>query len=285
MLIVFLDTGANKIVVGTDTGIKILNFEKVEMLRTMAKNQSIFYVTSVMETNANSIIDTVQSIAPDLNYSRSLPDVSKPDVAPINKTLYLHSTSKGTLNIPELKDVTSKNGDLTDLTFRSIDEAYSVETLKTKFGADVFERYSAFNSLLEKGILEIIDGTTLAKIRKEYTGIISKYDQSLNSILVNTDSKNKARDATVLDSGNGSSAVEVDVSAATSFRKADRNPDYARLGSAKGKKEVDKNIDVSKIASLSEGELLPDFDVDGGVEGGSTLDKLAEKLWLKGRLS
>lgn len=268
-MILFLDIDKYEVHLYTKKGFQIIPFSDIEKISNI--NEPIKYITNFMETDADSIINTIKNIAPDIEYKQSFikntykedatEDGEKEEINIGNEdTSYLHYTKKGTLSIPNLKNI--NNGESVNLTFKGVIDGYSIRFVKELFGEDMFEKYPIFNKFIREGILEIINGKTLDKIRKE-EDIRIKQTEDLDSIIVPDGIK--ASDAANLTKtgvkiGNmkgGAVAEEIEVDSAISF---------------KPKK--------SGSIEMAEESLLPEYNRK---DGETTLESLLNRFSKKGK--
>ena len=102
-MIVFIDVNLREIHIYSDTGIRKVPFHDAHILTSIIGNQKINYVTNVIETTADDVVNLVRGISGQQPIARTQRMIT-PDLEVIKEATYLHSISKGTLLIPDMDD-------------------------------------------------------------------------------------------------------------------------------------------------------------------------------------
>lgn len=104
-MIVFVDVNTREILIYSDKGIRKIPFHDANILADIVGNQKIRYVTNVLETDATEVINLVRNISGQSPPASSAQRFISPDIADrVQESTYLHSTSNGTLIIPDMDD-------------------------------------------------------------------------------------------------------------------------------------------------------------------------------------
>jgi len=143
-MIVLLDTKTLTIKIYSESGMKSISFDQVDLLKTMLKNNKIIYVTNVIITDVDSIIQTVNSLSQ--QRSERLKKAGEP--------MFLRSTLPGPLNIPGIRNKTT--GKKEALSFFGPFDGKLLDEIARDFGKDVFKTNSTLRKLLQSGKLQIL---------------------------------------------------------------------------------------------------------------------------------
>ena len=104
-MIVFIDVNTREIQVYGKNGIQKIPFHDAHILVDILGNQKIRYVTNVMETQAEEVVNLVRGISGQRPITKTQRTIS-PDMAEnVQECSYLHSISKGLLIIPDMDDM------------------------------------------------------------------------------------------------------------------------------------------------------------------------------------
>lgn len=103
-MVVFVDVNTREIHIYGDNGIQKIPFHDAHILIDIIGNQKIRYVTNVMETSAEEVVNLVRGISGQRQIA-STQRVITPDLEEtVQECSYLHSVSKGLLIIPDMND-------------------------------------------------------------------------------------------------------------------------------------------------------------------------------------
>lgn len=156
-MVVFVDVNTRQILIYDENGVRKIPFHDAHILTDVVGNQKINYVTNVMETTAPEVVDLVRGISGQKPLDNSIQRQISPDlVENIKEASYLHSTSNGTLLIPDMDDkpVEGQKGHVRKALVRF--EGMGDCKLFDDDMKEKIKKSSLFRSLIKKGTIEII---------------------------------------------------------------------------------------------------------------------------------
>jgi len=143
-MIIFIDAKSLTVKIYSETGMKSIAFEEVDLLKGILKNQKAIYVTNAVVTGADSIIQTVQQLQK--QRSERLSKSGEP--------MYLRCTLPGPMNIPDIRN--KNTGKKETVKFTGPFDGIMVSDLISDFGEDFFKRNKTIRKLLQKGRLQVL---------------------------------------------------------------------------------------------------------------------------------
>ena len=155
-MVVFVDVNTRQILIYDESGVRKIPFHDAHILTDIVGNQKINYVTNIMETNAAEVVDLVRGVSgqkPLTTTQRIIP----PDLAEdAQEATYLHSTSNGTLIIPDMdhQPAAGEKGFIRRalVRFEGIGDCRAFDDdMKEKIKTS-----SLLRSLIKKGTIEIV---------------------------------------------------------------------------------------------------------------------------------
>lgn len=213
-MVIFVDVNLREIHIYSDTGIRKIPFHDAHTLTTIIGNQKINYITNIIETTAGEIVNLVRGISGQKPIARTQRNIV-PDLEIAKEATYLHSTSKGTLLIPDMDDkpAPGQKGYIRKSLIRfegSGDCKLFDDDMKEKI-----KKSPMLRTLIKKGTIEIIGEQQKTEFLKQWRGELKKR-------AVQQSARDAALDAIIMDErvGDGnwngeiagdSTIIEIDV--------------------------------------------------------------------------
>jgi len=211
-MVVFIDVDTREIHIYNENGIKKIPFHDAHILIDLIGNQKIRYITNVIETNAEEVVNLVKGVSGQKPISKNQ-SVITPDLEIIKEAKYLHSTAKGTLIIPDM-DHNASAGEKGFIRralvrFEGVGDCKALDDdMKEKI-----KNSPLLRNLIKKGTVEIVGeekkNQLLVMLKSDMTKKLvqqSKRDAALDSILM--DGKVENWDGRI---SGGDIAIEIDV--------------------------------------------------------------------------
>ena len=175
-MVVFVDVNSREIHVYSEDGIKKIPFHDAHILNTIVENKKITYVTNVLETTADEVVNLVRGLSGQQPITQNQRTIT-PDIEDIKEATYLHSTSKGTLLVSDI-----------DMRFDGFADCKIFDdNMKENI-----KQSPMLRSLIKKGIIEIIGeqkkNDVLAENRvdlEKKAAQQSARDEALDDIIMN----------------------------------------------------------------------------------------------------
>lgn len=211
-MVIFVDVNTREIHIYNDSGIRKIPFHDAHILTDLVGNQKINYVTNVMETNAQEVIDLVRGISGQKPVARTQRTIT-PDLEVVKESTYLHSTSNGTLLIPDMDDkpAPGQKGHIR----RALIRFEGIGDCKL-FDDDMKEKIkksSLLRSLIKKGTIEMVG-------EQRKSELLKLLKAELTRKLAHSSARDAALDNIIMDGkvgdwngeiAGGDIAIEIDV--------------------------------------------------------------------------
>lgn len=212
-MVVFVDVNTRQILIYDENGVRKVPFHDAHILINIIGNKKINYVTDVMETTATEVVDLVRGISgqkPITTAQRTMP----PDLEEtVKEASYLHSTSNGTLLIPDMDDkpAAGQKGHVRKALIRFEgrgDCKLFDEDMKEKI-----KKSPLLRNLIKKGTIEMIGEQKKNELRS-----VTKAEMATK--VAQQSARDAALDAIIMDSkvgdwdgqiAGGDTAIEIDV--------------------------------------------------------------------------
>ena len=162
-MIVFLNQEEQNVTIYKTDGVHIVPFLDITQIYAIIGNSNVLYITDATETNAQDITELVseltgQEISPPPNI------IDKIDMTYVPFDLdieYVHSVSKGPLNIPDLNAPPEEYKNILNFVNR-----YDIKFFDDEFKAKM-KKYPIINQCIKSGKLKIIDENEKQRLYKE----------------------------------------------------------------------------------------------------------------------
>ena len=155
-MIIFIDTKSLTVKIYSETGMRSIAFEEVDLLKGMLKNKKAIYVTNAVVTGADSIIQTVQQLQK--QRSERLSKSGEP--------MYLRCTLPGPMNIPDIRN--KNTGKKETIKFAGPFDGLMVSDLISDFGSEFFQRNKTIRTLLKSGKLQVVGESEFDDQKERY---------------------------------------------------------------------------------------------------------------------
>ena len=155
-MIVLIDIKSLTVKIYSESGMRSISFEEVDLLKDMLKKQKVIYVTNATVATAENIIQTVQV----LQKQRSV------QLQKAGEPMYLRSTLPGPLNIPDIRN--KNNGRKEVLKFTGPFDGMPIEDLISDYGEELFKRNKIIRTLLKSGKLQILGESEFDDQKERY---------------------------------------------------------------------------------------------------------------------
>ena len=195
-MIVLLDVNSRNIKLYTDNGLQVIPFSEAPLLKHYTQDNDFYYVTNVMETKADQVINLIDSMSPQPNTINTL-----------TGNLYIYSNTDKILCIPNLNMKFEGKFDF---------KLYDKDMQKLVKSSPILV------NLLNKNDLKIIDERTKRVIVAEKKIVQqkekekrSKRDEQLDSIIIQDSASGSAVDYAASASSSGmfgdDGAIDIDL--------------------------------------------------------------------------
>jgi len=162
-MIVFLNQKEQNVTIYKADGVHTVPFSNITQIYAIIGNSNVLYITDATETNAQDIAELVleltgQEISPPPNI------IDKIDMTYVPFDLdieYVHSVSKGPLNIPDLNAPPEEYKNILNFVNR-----YDIKFFDDEFKAKM-KKYPIINQCIKSGKLKIIDENEKQRLYKE----------------------------------------------------------------------------------------------------------------------
>lgn len=169
-MVIFLDIQRQIVKIYSETGIRTLEFDNIDMLGDIVGRNKILYVTNAISVSAADIISTVNSIKSQIHKTR----VNSGEI------MYIRNGTFGALTIPDVYNKSTRTKE--DLVFRSSTDAKLLKDFYRDYGKDVFETSPVMRNLLKKGNLQIVTEGELQEINaKIKSGKLKRFNSVAES--------------------------------------------------------------------------------------------------------
>lgn len=211
-MIVFIDVNTREIQIYGDNGIQKIPFHDAHILVDILGSQKIRYVTNVMETHAEEVVNLVRGISGQRPITTQR--IINPDLEEnIQECSYLHSVSKGLLIIPDMDDMPApgEKGHMRRALIR-----FEGNGDCKPFDDDMKENIKKsplLRSLIKKGTIEIVG-------ERKKNELITVRQQDKQRVLNQQSARDEALDGIIMDGKvgdwdgeitGGDTAIEIDV--------------------------------------------------------------------------
>lgn len=174
-MILFIDINRQVLKFYSEAGLEEFEFDEVDDLVAKIGKKKVIYVTEFLDASGPQIAQTVNAL---ISRGASSGNASFDDLD--NKTFYLQSCKQGVLHIQDIGVTFNGAGDC-----KQIDEEM----------AALIQESVVFRNLLKKGVVKIVDYTTMTKASRKQRRQQEKFqkvrqgakDRDLDSIIVQTD--------------------------------------------------------------------------------------------------